>query len=353
MGNNQRKNGDFGMIMMPLNDGVAVTNAELTLAASKVLGGKTFLNLFLGHALTHWNADKDITVRIQGIIGEASIAPATGNDTVQTTAAIKYFKDNTTVQTAAIDASISVTRPGSGKKCWNLIVLSTTDGAISSVKGKDGDDLVNTFGDPTDGTAGSLPFVSSTQLIIGAVQLTSSTAAPITAEDITYVDGNGRLLQERSDIPTYSLDILNGGILLTDVLLPSRTGDTTRKAFASFYSQKSVLAPVMHTTKWQFAGSRTVSEMPAQGDRAIPKSPSRTMSYSGSFSRYRVDAEMFKAAQKGRAYGKFFPDRDITAEYYECAVILKNFSEANERGANLMNDIQFDVDGEVEWREAA
>lgn len=341
-----RKTGNFGQIYLPLNEGVAVVNAVLTLSASKTIQGQAYAKRFHGHASTHWNRGKGITLALQGLLGEASITPASGNDAVQTPV-LGYLKDNTGAQTAAADTSVSVTRPASGKKNWNLVVLDMDDGTISAVAGTDGDAHSDVFD-----AAGGPPLVATDKIIIGGVKLSGNTAAPIAADEIVYSLSNGTLLQERADMP--SLDNIlpmEGGVLLPEALLECHTGGIPRKIYASFYSQKNSLAAVGNTQKWSLSGSRNTTEMQAQGDVSAQSEISGPMTWSGSMSRFAVDAEMFKLAfYRGTGFVKLFRDRNVPTEYYEGAVIISNWDENNDIGAACVNNLQFKGDGNLEWR---
>lgn len=345
-----RKNGDKGMIVLPISDGALVNNYSLVMVASKEIQGKTYTNRFYGHpTLKHWNKTKTCNVRLAGIIGEANVVPGTGNDKINIQALISYYKDvDSAVQTIAVSTDLSVTRPATNVAKWNLLVIDTLTGLLKVVAGTDATDttFLNTFGS----SAGQIPLVGVDELIVGAVKLTSSTAAVVASSEITLVDGNGRLLQERSDVPSFEKNLLEGGVLFSEALLPAHTGGVSRKVFATFYSLTNFLAPIAHSTGWKLNLSRTATEMKAQGDTGSQVDMGASASFTGSFSRYRVDKEMFKlAAYKGFGFAKLYPDRD-DAIYYECAIILTNWGEGSEIGAAMKSDLQFSVDGGVEVR---
>ena len=239
------KTGRFGKLQAPLNDGIQYSNVALTLSASKTIGGKVLTNRFFGHTAKYWNKNPTYkaSFRIQGIVGTAEIQPGSANDKISIKAAFSYYKDNGTVQTSAAPSDVSVTRPATGKAAWYLVCVTLADGTITVEKGKDVTGtrtaLINTFGDPSSGTDGAIPLIAATKNIVGAFKLDSDSAAMILTSDITYVDGNGRLLQERSDIPAGKENLLEGGVVVDEALLPAHTGDTPRKVYAPFYSQKS------------------------------------------------------------------------------------------------------------------
>ncbi len=346
--------GDWGQIKLPLNDGAQVTNVALTASASKTIQGTTYTDRFVGHpTLTHWNKGKGFTLRLQGVVGEATVRPTASNNEVQTTAAISYYKDNGSLCTAAIDASVTVTRPAGAVAKWNLIVLDLATGAISAVTGTDATDgtFLNTWGT----SAGQLPLVGTDKLIIAAVKLSSSAAAVVLDSEIVYYDGLGNLLQERSDMPAYDEFPMEGGILLRSALLKCHTGGVARNVYASFYSQAGALEDYAFSTDWSMALSRATSEAPAQGDISTQLATPGKVKGTGSFNRYRVagDAKLFDLFMKGFGYMKLYPDRNNTSEYYEFQCQFTNLSEQNSQGATSKNGIQFAIDGQIELRRAA
>jgi hypothetical protein len=341
-----RKTGNFGQLVLPVGDGTTSTNVALTKSASKTINGTTYTDRFFGHAMTHWNPAKPMSVSLQGILGSVDITPTASNNEVSTSA-FQYKKDNSGVQTAAADASVTVVRPGSGKVNWNLIIADLATGAITAVQGTDGDAHVDTFD-----AAGGPPLVAVDKIIVGAVKFTSSTAGVVLPSEITISLSTGALIQERADLPAQEIIPLDGGVLLSEALPACHTGPLPRKAYATFTSQKNFLATVGHTTKWTFSGTRPVVSLPAQNDISASKAPSGPMDTKGTFARFATDADMFKLAyHKGQGYVKMYPDKNETG-YFEAAVVITSFGQGAEMGAGSMTDLSFDVNGNIEWRDA-
>jgi hypothetical protein len=211
------KTGRYGKIQAPVNDGVLFTNVALTKEAIKTIGNKVYTNRFYGHANSFWNGNPSYkpTWRLQGIIGEASIT-ATGVNNEVSTNAFSYYKDNGAIATAAADTSVTVTRPAGNVAKWNLIILTLSTGAISAAVGTDATDT--TFLDTYGTGAGQIPVLTSDQICIGAVKLTSSSAAAVSSAEIVYTNVAGVLIQERSDIPGGKENLLEGGVLFDDAL---------------------------------------------------------------------------------------------------------------------------------------
>lgn len=343
-----RQTGKYGKIYLPVGDGTVTNNTELTMTAAKTIGGTLYTNRFFGKASTYWNRNKALTVRIQGIVGSVDIQPTGANNEVSVTG-FSYYKDNGTIQTAAADSSVVVTRPAGNVAKWNLIILTLSTGAISAVAGTDASDttFLNTFGT----SAGQIPVCTSDQIILGAVKLTTSADAAITASQIVYVDGNGVLLQERSDIPTYDVLPMEGGILLTEALLANHTGGTTRKIYATFYDQYNLMQPLSHTTGWTLSESLNSVDFPAQNDVGTPSDISGAPIFTGTLGRYAVDSVLFKAAcQRKTGFLKLYRNINNPTEYYECACIFTSFSESNNNDAAATSEVGFKVDGILEWR---
>ncbi|MBF0546226.1 MAG: hypothetical protein HQM08_17415 [Candidatus Riflebacteria bacterium] len=342
-----RKTGKYGQIMIPTGDGIQVANAALTKSASKTIQGTVFSNRFYATASrSMWNKGKGISARIQGIVGEASVTPATGNNNVQTNA-FSYYKDNGTIQSAPADTSVTIVRPATGKYNWNLVVVDMDDGTISAITGSDGDSYSDVFD-----AAGGPPLVAIDKLIIGAVKLSTDTAAPVVAADITQFLSTGTLIQERSDMPGYFEYPMEGGVLLNEALLVCHTGSVARKVYASYYDFYSLLTPLGDTTKWSLDVSSDTTSMQAQGDSGAQSDLSGPPKWSGGFSRFHVRDVVLYNLGVNRRTGivRLFPDRNDTTVYYEGAVIVKGFKMDCDMSNPMMEEITFEGDGNLELR---
>jgi hypothetical protein len=345
-----RATGKHGQIWVPMNDGIVVSNATLTKQASYTIAGTAYADRVYINTNSHWNRNQPISVTIQGIVGEASVTPTGVNNEVQTTAAISYYKDDTSgLQTAAIDSSITVTRPAGAVAKWNLIVLNTGTGAISAVAGTDSADttFLETFGSG----AGQIPLVAVNEIVIAAVKLTSASAAPVTASEVVYTLSTGKVLQERSDIPSYEILPMEGGVILSESLNACHTGAIPRLIYASFTSQKSSLQPIAHTTKWGLNVSSNTIDLPAQGDVGAQSDLSGPPSWSVTFARYSVDSKLFKLAMNKRTgFVRLYHDRN-DPKYYEGAVLLTGFTDNSDQASAMASDLTCKGDGTLEFRE--
>ena len=359
----QPSTGRYGKLKSAINDGVAFTNQALTPVASKVIGGKTYTNRFVTlPGQTHWNKnpEKKATFCIQGIIGETTVTPGAANDKISV-GALSYYKDNTrtngvlTVSTAAANTAVAVTRPSAGTAIWVAILLDIAAGTFSALSGKEVTGtrtaLVSEFGDPSSGTAGAMPLVGVDKLIVCMVKVDSNSAALFSASDITYVDDNGRLIQERSDIPNAQEILLEGGVLLGEALLPCHTGAIGRVVYASGYSQVTSLSDVADLINWKISVSRGVTSMPGKGDAPPGKEIGSGEDVSGSASFYQTGRSRFDLFRKSGGYVILYPDSRDTTQYFEGAAIFSSFDENNDDGA-MVNNINFGIDGFLERRGA-
>ena len=349
-----RKNGNEGQISVPLNDGQAVSNAALTPSASKTIMGTAYTDRFCGHTLTHWNrkatASTPISVRVTGIIGAPTITPHASADKC-VTSAFTLYKDNGTAITVPADTDVSLSRPVGDVAKWNAIVVSDA-GAVTAVAGTDASDttFLETFGT----AAGTIPFTPVGSYLCGLVKLSASASAVIVPADVCYtLPTAGTLIQERSDIPSYKILPMEGGILLDSALIKNHTGSLARVVYASFMSQKNCLAALYHTMSWSLSTSRAIGDMPAQRDIATDSDFTGPLTWSGSFDRYSVDSILAKlAVYGGTGCVKLYPDANIPAEYWEGTVRFGSFGTGAAQGSPNKDTLSFNGDGTLEWREA-
>ncbi len=347
------KTGRYGKLKVPINNGIQFSNLALTKEATKTIGGKVFANRFHDTINNFWNGDPayKATWRLQGIAGEASISPASGNDAVQTPA-ISYFKDNSspTPSTAAADTNIALgSRPASGKAAQYLILLDLDDGTMSISKGADISGTTAALLDTYGSEAGKIPLAAVDKLIVGLIKTAITASQPVTAEEITYVNGAGVLLQERSDIPGGKENLLEGGVLFDEALQACHTGAIPRVVYATFYSQKTVLADVADLINWKQSITRGLVSMPGKGDNPATSEISSTEAVTGSAAVYMCGRKMFDLFRKGAGYVQLFQDTRDTASYYEGAAIWSSFDENNDEAA-IVNNINFSISGFIERR---
>ena len=342
-----RKTGKYGKVYIPLSAGIVSTDTLLVKSASKTIGGTAYANRFWGtSASSYWNRQQGITVRIEGVIGSPTITPAAaGGDNNVDVAAFSYYAAGTTVATSTAKTDLTLTRPASGKYNWNLIHVNKTTGAVTATTGTDGDAYSDTFA-----AAGGPPLVATTELIIGAVKWSSDTAAAVLASEIYYTLSDGTLIQERSDVPAYTIFPMEGGILLNEALIVAHTGSVPRSVYATFYDQYNLMQEIGDTESWTLNMTTPTTELPAQNDIAA-QFDIGTSSATGTLKRFHVDERTWElVAQQKTGFLRLYPDSTDTTKYFECAAVFSDFSVTVDQGAAMSEDISFSVDGLVELR---
>ena len=115
-----RITGKRGEVYLPTGDGISLSNQALTVSASKTIQGTTYTNQFYGTSTrTAWNRGKALSVRLQGIVGEATIYPSTTNNKVWVSP-FRIYKDNGTVVTASTAQELTLTRDAAKEKIREL-----------------------------------------------------------------------------------------------------------------------------------------------------------------------------------------------------------------------------------------
>jgi len=343
----ERKTGKYGTVLVPQSSGVLMSNVELELVASKEIMGEIYANRFFAKTGAFFNGEKPLSVRLQGIIGAASIMPASGDDKAASSA-FNLFKDAGAKTPVAANAAVAISRAATGKTCWNLIVVNTDTAVVSAVKGTDGDALVESFG----AEAGKIPLAQEDEIVLGVVKAPNG-AAPVTQADILYRLSDGTALQERSDAPKFDVLHILGGVLLQDELLACHDNGAgvavPRKVYATYWDMD--LIELGHTTKWSLAASNPTTKMPAQNDLVAPATPSGPPEWSGDFERYAVDPALFKLTFNIRfAIVKLYQDRNVE-EYFMGAVIVKDWGQSCDQAGAIMDTLSFEGTGVLEWVE--
>lgn len=139
-------------------------------------------------------------LRPNGIVTGRNLVgvPASGaNDVVDVAAFTAYSKG--ALKTVAAGVDTSITRPATNVSRINSITMDST-GAIAVVAGTSGSD--GTFSEGR-GVAGGPPFIPVDSVELAQVRIASSTAAPITANEIYQVIGQHA---ERYDFPVFDID---------------------------------------------------------------------------------------------------------------------------------------------------
>jgi len=344
----QRKTGKYGTVHVPQSSGVLMSNDELSLVASKEIMGETYANRFFGKTGALFNGEKPLTIRLQGIVGAASIVPASGDDKVASSA-FSFFKDAGTKTNVAANASITVLRAGTtGKTAWCVVVVNTSTGVVSASKGTEGDALVESFG----AEAGKIPLIQPDELLLAIIKAPNG-AAPVTQADILYRLTDGTALQERSDAPKFDVLHVLGGVLLQEELLSCHDNGAgvaiPRKIFATYWDMD--LIELGHTTKWSLSGSNPTTKMPAQNDLVAPTTTSGPPEWSGDFERYSVDPSLFRLTFNIRfAIVKLYQDRNVN-EYFMGAIIVKDWGQSCDQAGAMMDTLSFEGAGPLEWVE--
>jgi hypothetical protein len=287
-----------------------------------------------------------MSVRLQGITGEVTIYPSTTNDKVWVSP-FKLYKDNGAVVTASTAQELTLTRDAA-KAQWHMIKTDAA-GTAAIITGTLSSGT--SFNDVWD-TAGGPQYVGAADILIGAVKLTPGSAGPVAAANITYTLSTGTLIQERSDIPGYTILPVEGGILLNEALLGCHTAGATRTAYASFYDQYPLLSKVGDIEGWTLSGTSDTIEMEAAEDISAQVDLSGSIKWSGTFNRFYVqDDRVWKNAMERRtAILRLWPDANDTAIYYEGAVIIKDWGIDATVGNAIKENISFDGDGNLELR---
>lgn len=345
----ERRTGKSGEFWAPFGDGLAYVNQALTVVASKTIQGVAYAKRFFATAArTAWNRAKTLTVRLQGVVGEVTIRPSATNDTVIVSVA-SLHKDNTGAQ-ARTEHSVLLTRAAAGAQ-WHMIWLDhgsdaagVTAGALNAG--------VATFSE-TFGVDSGPALIAVDKTLVGAVKLTPGAAGPVLASDIVYTLSDGTLLQERSDLPTFVRLPMEGGILLESALLECHTGPAPRKAYADFNDMYPLIGKVGHMEKVSLGGSSDTTIMEAMGDTAPEADFNGPPKSNGSASRFNVlDGVAFALAMQRRVgIIRVKPDGASNPNvYYEAAVLVKSWGTEIGVGSKIMENMSFDIDGNLELR---
>lgn len=347
-----RITGKSGEVYISLGDGISLSNQALAMAASKTIQGTAYANRFYGTSTSsQWNKSKVPTVRLQGLTGEATVVPGTAVDTVDVSA-LKLFYDNSVVTpTTTVTAvqTVTLTRHAADKE-WHMIHVDNVTGTAGVTLGT----VItgaSSFND-TFAAAGGPGFITAAHTLVAALKLTAGTAALTLSSEIVYKLTDGTLLQERSEVPTFTQLPVEGGVLLTTTLLKCHELSATRTLYASFYDQEPLVAKLGDTEGWTLGGSSDTIQLEAQGDFSPESDFSGPVKGSGTFSRFFVaDDLVWKTAMQRRtAIMRLVPNSAVPSQYYEFAATIKDWGTDNKVGSGMIENISFDIDGNVELR---
>lgn len=166
-------------------------------------------------------------IRPNGIItgGDVIPAAAAGNNNVDVPALTVYLAG---VETA-VGATTNVAASRGASNPFRITSITVNSaGSVVAVPGTEG-----TAFSATRGAAGGPPLIPATSVEVAQIQLSSLTAAPITAAQIFQVVGTHR---ERFDSPGWTVDPFDGKVVF-DAALPSiHTGPVPKAVYAEYYT---------------------------------------------------------------------------------------------------------------------
>jgi len=160
---------------------------------------------------------------LTGLVGAVAVSGA--NDAVDVSAGTCYLAGVKTSVSAGIDKAI--TRPATNVAKVNSVTI-TSAGAIAVLPGTDGTDA--NFSEAR-GVAGSAPYIPVGSIELFQVRVTSSVAAPITADQIKATVGTHR---ETSSYPSFKALNFTGQVQMKTALPLVHTGDLPKAVYASY-----------------------------------------------------------------------------------------------------------------------
>lgn len=346
-----RITGKNGEVHISFSDGISLANQALVKQASKTIQGTAYTRFYETSPSSMWNKSKVPTVRLQGFVGEVSAVPGTTVNTI-VLSTHKLYSDNSSVTptlTYTSTQTVTLTRHAADKQ-WHMISVDNDTGTAAVTTGT----LITGASSFNDNwaTAGGPAFVTAGDTLALAVKLTPGTAALTLAADIVYKLTAGTLLQERTEIPTFTVFPVEGGVLPNANLLACHESSATRTFYASFYDQEALIAKLGDTEGWTLGGTSDTIELEAQGDFAAESDFSGPIKGEGSFDRFFVaDDLVWKTAMQRRtAIIRLVPNSAVPSQYYEFAAVIKDWGTENKVGTGMVEKISFTIDGNVEFR---
>lgn len=263
---------------------------------------------------TIWSGKSGFTpeIRPNGMVSGRNVLSAHATDDTITVAGFTaYSKGTEHTVTATTDTFTRATGAGLAKI---ISVVMDSDGAIAVVHGTKGAD--STFSETRD-AAGGPPYIPVSNVEIGQIRTTSSTAQVVTAAEIFQVIGTHT---ERFDFPTWSEFNLGKGILadtaaekqshikLVSALSAIYVGSTYKDVYVQYYTP--VFSELAKTTDFSPAeNSPSVSS--SQYYNGTIASTSRSLG-TGSFTALMTDnvSDALLNEQDEVITVKFWPDRN-------------------------------------------
>lgn len=345
-----RITGRKGEVYIPLSKGISMSNQRLQVDASKEIQGVTYTSRFYEtSSRTSWNKGETISVRLQGIVGEATITPGTAVDSIDVSA-FQYYDDNGTVNTATAATLTLSARDATGAQ-WASIWVANASGTVGYTLGTVS--ASTTTHSETWAALAGPAYISTVQTLIGLWKIAAGSATTTLASELLYsLPTAGTFVQERSDVPTFTVLPMEGGVLLTTALLGCHTGGAARTLYATFYDQYPIMAKIGDVDGWTLAGTNDTIMMEAQNDFSPETELSSSVKWSGTMSRFYVgDENIFATAMHRKtAIVRLYPTGDSTTKYYEGAIVIKSWGVDVSVGNAVKENISFDGDGNLELR---
>lgn len=280
-------------------------------------------------------------VRPNGIVtglNLVKVAASGSNDVIDVSAFTAY--EGGTLHSVSATADTAITRPVADVSKVNSITM-TTAGAITVVAGVDGSTAA--FSE-TRGAAGGPPLIPVDSIEIGQVRTTTSTAAPITADEIFQVVGQHA---ERFDFPLWEENNVglgtqaeesaqvNAFVKFNAALPVIHTGAIPKAVYAKYYIP--VLADLLKTADFVPAEtSHSTSSTEYYG--GVVNSTSESLGQA-SFTALLVDGvnDAEVVAKNKVLTFKFFPDRNKAAYILQQGVlgISRTFGVADQKQASM------------------
>jgi hypothetical protein len=344
--------GKRGEIYIPVGKGNLITNAALSMSASKTIQGVARTNLFYGTSTrSAWNKGQTPTVRLQGVVGEVAITPGTAADTINV-AAFSYHKDNAGVSTGTAATGVNITRHAT-IAVWNMVTVSNATGTVAVTAGTV-TGSATAFNDVFD-TDGGPAYIAAGLTLLGVVRANPGSATTTLTSEIHYTDVAGdTAMQERSDTPGFYILNTEGGVLMNATLLGCHTAGATRTAYASYYDQYPLLTKIGDIDAFTLNTSSDVIEMEAFGDFSPETDFAGAIKWSGTMSQfYLADRTLWANVNERRtAILRLWPDSNNTTIYYEGSVIFSDWSIDVSLNNAVKTPVSFTGDGPLEYRGA-
>ena len=254
------KNNLRGKFQGQVGNGVFNSMQALVKNASVTVDGEILLNRHHSAAAAKlWNIDTgyEPVVVLNGVKTGMVVEPNGANNEIKTSAGTI---DCNGVKDIAVnaDTSVAVVMPATGKYNISAIVASAA-GAVTAVLGADGDALDWT----AFSGAGQPPLVATNLVILDYVWQYSSVAGLVPAANVMGMPEN--------PLQDYEIDPLRGGVVFSEELPKSHTGNVPRGVYASFYDLTASLQTLTCFEKASIIITRDPAVNVAMGAKLSPR----------------------------------------------------------------------------------